>query len=163
MSGRRQSHLLLQRLHSTRVVAGVEILWHASAYKKNPLFRRRAPALNTVRPEGSPGGSSHYRDKAPRDPSERKSTDQDVREIWTADELAFSLNQRNAGNGHTLQKDGVCWVPRGREVCVSTMADTMRKRGLGPYFEIYCDLRVALRFALAFRPFWMGRVPLQLG
>lgn len=49
------------------------------------------------------------------------------------------------------------------EVCVSTMADTIGKRGLGPYFEIYCDLRVALRFALAFRPFWMGRVPLQLG
>lgn len=60
--------------------------------------------------------------------------------------------------------EGWCVLGSSRgEVCVSTMADTIGKRGLGPYFEIYCDLRVALRFALAFRPFWMGRVPLQLG
>ena len=43
---------------STRVVARVEILWHASAHKRSPLFRRWAPALNTRRPEGSPGALS---------------------------------------------------------------------------------------------------------
>ena len=114
------------RLHSTLVVAGVEILWHASAHKRNPLFRRLAPALSTVRPEGSPGGSSCYRGKAPGDPSETKKTaDQNVREIRAANESAFSSNQRNAGDGHTLQKDGACWVPRGREVCASAVVDTM--------------------------------------
>ncbi len=55
--GRRQSHPLSQRLHSTLVVAGADILWHASAHKRSPLFRRWAPALNTIRPEGSPAAS----------------------------------------------------------------------------------------------------------
>ncbi len=42
-----------------------------------------------------------------------------------ADEFAFSSSRRFAGRVHTLQKDGVCWVPRGSEVCVSTVIDTM--------------------------------------
>lgn len=78
-SGRRQSHPQSQRLHSTLVVAGADIPWHASAHKRNPLFRRWAPALNTVRPEGSPGASFSYRDKTPGDPSSRHSADKAIR------------------------------------------------------------------------------------
>ncbi len=74
------------------------------------LFRRWAPALNTVRPEGSPGGSSSHRGKAPGDLSgPRKKADQGVRWARIADESAFSSDRRNAGDGHTLQKDGACW------------------------------------------------------
>lgn len=58
---------LHQQSHSTGIVAGVDILWHASAHKGRPLFHRRAPAPNTVDPEESPGGS---RGKAPEDSSE---------------------------------------------------------------------------------------------
>ena len=50
--GRRQSRSLRQQSHPTRVVAGVEILRHTSAHKGSPLFRRRAPAPNTVDPRG---------------------------------------------------------------------------------------------------------------
>lgn len=77
--GRRRSHPLSQRLHSTRVVAGVDILWHASAHKRSPLFRRWAPALNTVRPEGSPAASHCLQGKAAGDPSSRHSADQAIR------------------------------------------------------------------------------------
>ena len=50
--GRRQSRSLRQQSHPTRVVAGVDILRHTSAHKGNPLFRRRAPAPNTIDPRG---------------------------------------------------------------------------------------------------------------
>lgn len=50
--GRRQSRSLHQQSHPTRVVAGVDILRHTSAHKGSPLFRRRAPAPNTVDPRG---------------------------------------------------------------------------------------------------------------
>ena len=50
--GRRQSRSLRQQSHPTRVVAGVDILRHTSAHKGSPLFRRRAPAANTVDPRG---------------------------------------------------------------------------------------------------------------
>lgn len=54
--GRRQSRSLRQQSHPTRVVVGVEILWHASAHKGRPLVHRRAPAPNTVNRKGSPDG-----------------------------------------------------------------------------------------------------------
>ena len=50
--GRRQSRSLHQQSHPTRVVAGVDILRHTSAHKGSPLFRRRAPAPNTIDPMG---------------------------------------------------------------------------------------------------------------
>lgn len=50
--GCRQSRSLRQQSHPTRIVAGVDILRHTSAHKGSPLFRRRAPALNTVDPRG---------------------------------------------------------------------------------------------------------------
>ena len=46
--GRRQSHSLRQHSHPARFVAGAGNLWHTSAHKGSPLFRRRAPAPNTV-------------------------------------------------------------------------------------------------------------------
>ena len=49
---RRQSRLLLQQSHPTRVVARVGIHWRTSAHKGSPLFRRRAPVPNTVDPKG---------------------------------------------------------------------------------------------------------------
>lgn len=125
--GRRHSHPLSQQLHSTRVVAGVDILWHASAHKRNPLFRRWAPALNTVRPEGSPAASRLPR-KAIGDPSSRHSTDQTVQALRTLDESALPSTQRHAGDGHALQKAEACWVPRGSEVGASTGVDTLGRR-----------------------------------
>lgn len=114
------------RLHSTLVVAGVEILWHASAHKRNPLFRRRAPALSTRSTRRVSWGLVLLSRQGTRGPfGTKKSADQNVREIRAADESAFSSVRRAAGDGHTLQKDGVCWVPRGREVCASTVVDTM--------------------------------------
>jgi len=67
---RRRNLPLVQRSHPTRFVAGAGNLWHASAHKGSPLFRRRAPAPSTVYPEGSPGGSFPAVGKAPGDPSE---------------------------------------------------------------------------------------------
>ncbi|OVZ58325.1 hypothetical protein CDO44_15210 [Pigmentiphaga sp. NML080357] len=55
--GRRQSHSLRQQSHPARFVAGAGILWRASTHKGNPLFRRRAPAPNTVDHKRSPGTS----------------------------------------------------------------------------------------------------------
>ncbi len=115
------------RLHSTLVVAGVE----------NPLARICAQKEPVVSPAGTGTEyrstrrvswglvllSSEARHQGTR--RNEKSADQSVREIRAADESAFSSNQRNSGDGHTLQKDGACWVPRGREVCASTVVDTM--------------------------------------
>lgn len=50
--GRCQSRVLHQQSHSTRIVAGVDILRHTSAHKGSPLFHRRAPATNTGDPMG---------------------------------------------------------------------------------------------------------------
>ena len=55
--GRRQSHSLRQQSHPARFVAGAGILWRVSTHKGNPLFRRRAPAPNTVDRKRSPGTS----------------------------------------------------------------------------------------------------------
>lgn len=41
-----------QRFHPARVVARVGSVWHASAHKGNPLFRRRAPVSITADPKG---------------------------------------------------------------------------------------------------------------
>ena len=62
-------------IHSARVVVGAEIRWHKSMHKRNPLFHRRAPALSTVYPEGSPRDSSLIDISKPRgDP--RKQTEE---------------------------------------------------------------------------------------
>jgi hypothetical protein len=55
--GRRQSHSLRQQSHPARFVAGAGILWRVSTHKGSPLFRRRAPAPNTVDRKRSPGTS----------------------------------------------------------------------------------------------------------
>ena len=55
--GRRQSHSLRQQSHPARFVAEAGILWHVSTHKGSPLFRRRAPAPNTVDRKRSPGTS----------------------------------------------------------------------------------------------------------
>lgn len=68
--GRRRSLPPFQQSHPARFVAGAGNLWHASAHKGSPLFRRWAPAPSTVHPEGSPGGSFPAVSKAPGDPSE---------------------------------------------------------------------------------------------
>ena len=51
-AGRRQSRSLRQQSHPARFVAGAGNLWHAYAHKGSPLFRRRAPARNTLGPRG---------------------------------------------------------------------------------------------------------------
>ena len=55
--GRRQSHSLRQQSHPARFVAGAGILWRVSTHKGSPLFRRRAPAPNTVDRKRSPDTS----------------------------------------------------------------------------------------------------------
>lgn len=82
--------------------------------------------------------------------------------IRTANNSAFPSTQRHAGDGHALQKAGACWVPRGREVGASTVVDTMGDEPTS-YFGICRGLREVLRFALACRRFWTGRVPVQSG
>src|SRR5258708_19383621 len=52
--GRRESLPLSSRLHPTRVVARAGMVWHTSAHKRNPLFRRRGPAPDTLDPPGPP-------------------------------------------------------------------------------------------------------------
>lgn len=112
--GRRRSHPLSQRLHSTRVVAGVDILWHASAHKRSPLFRRWAPALNTHRPEGSPGASSCYQGKAAGDPSSRHSADQAVRVYgrWMSQPSRGSSDM--LATGTRCRRSGVLGSPQAR-------------------------------------------------
>lgn len=51
-SGRCQSRSLRQHSHPARFAAGAGNLWRLSAHKGSPLFRRRAPAPNTVDPMG---------------------------------------------------------------------------------------------------------------
>ena len=51
-AGRRQSRSLRQQSHPARFVAGAGNLWRASTHKGSPLFRRRAPAPNTIDPRG---------------------------------------------------------------------------------------------------------------
>ncbi|MBK3866699.1 hypothetical protein GFL09_03170 [Pseudomonas stutzeri] len=51
-AGRRQSRSLRQQSHPARFVAGAGNLWRASTHKGSPLFRRRAPARNTLGPRG---------------------------------------------------------------------------------------------------------------
>lgn len=70
---------LSQHSHPTHIVVGVGIAWHTSAHKGCPLFRRRAPAPNTIDLEGSPGGSCGSSRRATRGPltADAKNTDQD--------------------------------------------------------------------------------------
>ena len=63
--GRGWNLALFQHAHPARIVAGAGILWHTSAHKGSPLFRRRAPAPNTADPVGFPDGS-HERHGLPQ-------------------------------------------------------------------------------------------------
>ena len=58
-----------QRIHPTRVVAGVGSVWRASAHKGCPVFRRRAPELNTTAEAADPDRRAPAARDADRRPS----------------------------------------------------------------------------------------------
>jgi len=116
--GRRQSRSLRQQSHPTRVVAGVVILRHTSAHKGSPLFRRRAPAPNTVDPRGllmarrGTGRPSVRRPLVIDGSISINGVAADAIRRGTA----FSSRRSIAGrrDAHTVAEGDVCWgVPRG--------------------------------------------------
>jgi hypothetical protein len=44
----RDKHTLARFDQPTLVVAWIGMFWHASAHKRRPVFRRRAPALSII-------------------------------------------------------------------------------------------------------------------
>jgi hypothetical protein len=106
-SGRRQSASLRQQSHSTRVVVGVEILRHTSAYKRNPLFRRRAPASSTADPGGVSWRLVH---KAPGDPSGKGENHRSAGRMTRPSKRTPSFSPR-----HTRRRD-TCHCRRRRHV-----------------------------------------------
>lgn len=67
-AGRRQSRSLRQQSHPARFVAGAGNIWRASTHKGSPMFRRRAPARNTLGPRGLlTARAAARRQEAPRD------------------------------------------------------------------------------------------------
>jgi hypothetical protein len=61
-ASRRERPPIEQSFHPTRVVAGVGTAWHASAHKGSSFFRRRAPALITADPRGSPDAAPPHQE-----------------------------------------------------------------------------------------------------
>ena len=132
--GRRQSLPLVQQSHPTRFVAGAGNLWHTSAHKGNPLFRRRAPAPSTVDPRGlltiraAPEGR-----QAVRRPFaiNGRNTDQwngGERHSWRNDLLVpWPVSARR--NAHTVAEGDARWgVPRGGTVCLAVSEIPARQR-----------------------------------
>jgi len=116
--GRRQSRSLRQQSHPTRVVAGVDILRHTSAHKGSPLFRRRAPAPNTVDPSGLLTARSGTSLPGVRRPLviDRSTSINGIAAEAIRGRATFSSRGPVAGqrDAHTVAEGGVCWgVPRG--------------------------------------------------
>lgn len=115
--GRRQSRSLRQQSHPTRVVAGVGILRHTSAHKGSPLFRRRAPAPNTVDPMGLLTARNGTSLPAVRRPLviDGSISINGVAANAIRGGMTFSYRGPVAGqrDAHTVAEGGVCWgVPR---------------------------------------------------
>jgi len=116
--GRRQSRSLRQQSHPTRVVAGVGILRHTSAHKGRPLFRRRAPAPNTVDPRGLLAARRGTGQPGVRRPHviDGNISINGVAATAICGGTAFSSRRSIAGSrdAHTVAEGDVCWgVPRG--------------------------------------------------
>ena len=115
-SSRRQSCSLRQQSHPARFVAGAGNLWHASAHKGNPLFRRWVPAPNTVDPEGSPGGSRLRHARRQETLRGERENHRSVRLALPAvrGEIAFSPRGHGPRGAHAVaRRDRHAGVPHG--------------------------------------------------
>lgn len=104
--------------HPTRIVAGVGINWHTSAHKGSPLFRRRAPAPNTVDPRGLLTGRHGTSLPGVRRPLaiDGSISINGVATNAIRGGMAFSSRETVIGtrDAHTVAEGDVCWgVPRG--------------------------------------------------
>lgn len=153
--GRRWSRSLSQHSHPTRIVAGAGIDWRTSAHKRNPLFRRRAPALNTVDPKGllilRAAESGRQGIRRPFVADRNQSDDRNARSAIHG-KAAFSPRGRcrPCGGAHTTEEGIACWELQGRrdsEYLQDTLDLSRRLRG---------ELRLIL-------PDSTGSVPLQSG
>ena len=112
-AGRRQSRSLRQQSHPARFVAGAGNLWRASTHKGSPLFRRRAPARNTLGPRGLlTARAAARRQEAPL--TEARHTDQGNgggRDSWSNDLLALSPDGGQTGRAHRCRRRRALWSP----------------------------------------------------
>ena len=114
--GHRQSHSLRQQSHPARFVAGAGNLWRASTHKGSPLFRRRAPARNTLGPRGLlTARAAARRQEAPRDRGKAHRS-REWRRARFVGAMTFSPRRPMAGRrgAHTVAEgDARFGVPRG--------------------------------------------------
>lgn len=115
-AGRRQSRSLRQQSHPARFVAGAGILWRASTHKGSPLFRRRAPARNTLGPRGLlTARAAARRQEAPHDRGKAHRS-REWRRARFVGAMTFSPRRPMAGRrgAHTVAEgDARFGVPRG--------------------------------------------------
>jgi hypothetical protein len=104
---------LFQHAHPARIVAGAGILWHTSAHKGSPLFRRWAPAPNTADPAGFPGGSHdrYDRPQVVRKPCASAANIEEGGESIGVgiDEQKPSRRRPEWPGAHTVIEGGACW------------------------------------------------------
>lgn len=112
-AGRRQSRSLHQQSHPARFVAGARNLWRASTHKGSPMFRRRAPARNTLGPRGLlTARAAARRQEAPL--TEARHTDQGNgggRDSWSNDLLAPLPDGGQTGRAHRCRRRRALWSP----------------------------------------------------
>ena len=167
--GRRQSLPLVQQSHPTRFVAGVGNLWHTSAHKGNPLFRRRAPAPSTVDPRGlltiraAPEGRQVVRRPLAINGRNTDQWNGGERHSWRNDLLVpWPVSARR--NAHTVAEGDARWgVPRGAGRFASPSVKSRRGRGVHWHQDA---LGAARRWREALRlpvEDSAGSVPLQSG
>ena len=164
-AGRRQSRSLRQQSHPARFVAGAGILWRASTHKGSPMFRRRAPARNTLGPRGLlTARAAARRQEAPL--TEARHTDQGNgggRDSWSNDLLAPSPDGGQTGRAHRCRRRRALWSPARCGTFASPPVKWPARQGKSEdqdALEAARRLRGALR-----RPVGdsIGNVPLQSG
>lgn len=167
--GRRQSLPLVQQSHPTRFVAGAGNLWHTSAHKGNPLFRRRAPAPSTVDPRGlltiraAPEGRQVVRRPLAINGRNTDQWNGGERHSWRNDLLVpWPVSARR--NAHTVAEGDARWgVPRGAGRFASPSVKSRRGRGVHWHQDVLGATRrwrEALRLPVEDSA---GSVPLQSG
>lgn len=112
-AGRRQSRSLRQQSHPARFVAGAGNLWRASTHKGSPMFRRRAPARNTLGPRGLlTARAAARRQEAPCDRGKaHRSREWRGRDSWSNDLLAPSPDGGQTGRAHRCRRRRALWSP----------------------------------------------------
>lgn len=165
--GRRQSRSLRQQSHPTRVVAGVDILRHTSAHKGSPLFRRRAPAPNTVDPRGlltarhgtvgQASGDPSSSTRAPRSTESRQTRIVEERPSCLADQ------SRGSETRTPLQKDACAGESRGAREVGPAAGNGRRGAGIRRRQDALRDARCLRGAPCLPVELSIGSVPLQSG